>query len=99
MQRVAIIIDSHQRLKRGPDIIELNFLGMQRSGAGLNVVPQLLRPLVGVMLRLQGDGPEPPCHASDYRILRIETVATEEGQIVSKSIDVESAGQIIFNVR
>ena len=49
VQAVAVVVDRAQRLQRGADVVERHLLGVQRPARGLDVVLQLLRPVVGAV--------------------------------------------------
>ena len=48
MQRIAVVVDRDQRLQRGADVVELDFLRVQ-AAARLDVVLELLTALVDAL--------------------------------------------------
>ena len=57
MQAVAIVVNREKRLQGGSDVVEVDFLSVQRSPARLNVIFQFLRTLVGTVFFFHRDGP------------------------------------------
>ena len=98
MQRIAIVVNGDQRLQGGADVVEIHFLGVQRTARSLNMVFQLLAALVGAVLVAHGRSPDPPRHPTHHRIFRVHAVAEEERQIRGEVVDVHSARQIGFDV-
>src|SRR6056297_2426335 len=98
MQRVTVVINRIQSLKRCTDIIKVNFLRVQTSSRGLDVVFQHLRPWVGAILLFQSFGPNPSSYTTNNGILWIYTVGKEERKIGTKFVDVHSPAQIILYV-
>ena len=47
MQGIAIVINSQKRLQRRPDIVKIDFLGVQGTSRRLNMVFQFLAPFIG----------------------------------------------------
>ena len=50
MQRIAVVVDRHQRLQRGADVVKIDFHGMQTAAGGLDVVFQFLGSIVSLVL-------------------------------------------------
>jgi len=98
MERVAVVIDSHQRLQGGADIVEIHLLGVQRAARGLDMIFELLASFVGTVLVAHGDRPQPTCDAPDHRIFGVKTVAEEEGEVRCEIVDVHASRQVILNV-
>ena len=78
MQAVAVVVDGVEGLERGADVVEIDFLGMERPAAGLDVVLEFLAALVGAVLLLHGQGPDAPGHPADDAVLGIQPIAEEE---------------------
>ena len=97
MQRVTVVIDRDQRLQRGADVIEIDFLRMQRAARGLDVVLQFLAALVRAILVAHCHGPDAARDAAQHRVLRVHAIGEEERQVGRKIIDVHAARQIGFD--
>ena len=86
MQAVAVIVDGDQRLERGADIIEIDFLGMQRPPRRLYMVFEFLGPLIGAIPVAHGHCPDTPRHPAHHRVFRTHAVAEKEGKVAGKII-------------
>ncbi len=84
MQRVAVVVNRVQGLQRRADIVEVDLLRVQGAATGLDVVLELLGPLICTVLLVHGLGPNAPGDAADHRILRIDAVGEEEAEVGSK---------------
>ena len=98
VQAVGVVVDGAQRLQRGADVVERHLLRVQRSAAGLHVVLQLLRSLVGAVALLHGDGPDAPGHPTEHGVLGVHAVGEEEGEVGCEVVDVHAAGQVGLDV-
>ena len=98
MKRVAIVIYCVKRLKGRPNVIERNFLRVQGSSAGLDMVFEFLGSLIGFVFQLHGFCPNPPSDAADDRIFWIDAIGEEKGQIGCEIIDIHPSRHIIFDV-
>ena len=99
MQTVAVVIYRIQGLQRGANVIEVNFLCVQRSSTGLNVVFQHLSTGIGSVFFAQRLGPYAARYATNHCIFGVDTIAKEETQIGAKGIDVHAATQIVLDIR
>ena len=98
MQRVAVVVDGIQGLQRGSNVVKINLLSVQGPARGLNMVLQHLRPGVRSVLIFHGFSPNPACHASDYGILRVDSVAKEKAQVRAKCVDVHASAEVVLDV-
>ena len=90
MQGIAVIIDRIQGLQGGSDIVEINFLGMQRTARGLDMVFEHLGAFIGSVFFAQCFGPNPPSHPSNHGVLGVDPVAKEKAEIGCKAVDIHS---------
>ena len=97
MQRVAIVVNRNQRLQRGADVIEINFLCVQGTTRGLNVIFQFLRAVIRAVFLAHGDGPQATRHSAEYGVLRIHAIGEEERQIRCEIINRHATREIRFN--
>ena len=98
MQRVGVVVGRDQRLQRGADVVERDFLRMQAAPAGLRMEFELLAAFVGAVFFLHRHRPNPARHAPDHRILGVHAVREKERQVGREIIDVHAARQIRFHV-
>ena len=98
VQRVAVVVDRVQRLQRGADVVEVDFLGVQRAAGRLDVVLQHLRPGGSAIFLAHGLGPNPTGHTPDHRVLRVDAVREEEAQVGPKLVDVHAPAQVVLHV-
>ena len=98
VQRVAVVVDRVERLQRGADVVEVDFLGVQRAAGRLDVVLQHLRPGRGAVFLAHGLGPNPTGHTPNHRILRVDAVREEEAQVGPKLVDVHAPAQVVLHV-
>ena len=94
VQAVAVVEQRVQRLQRGADVVELDFLRVQAAAAGLDVVLQFLAALVGAVLLAHGHGPDAARHPAHDGVFRVHAVAEEEAQIGREVVDVHAARQV-----
>src|SRR5688572_1358767 len=99
MERVAVVLKRKQRLQRRPDVVEADLLGVERAPARLDVVLELLAPVVARVDVANGDGPYAPRDASEDRVLGIEPVAEEERQVGRDVVDLHAAREVVLEVR
>ena len=97
MQRVAVVVDGHQRLERGADIVEVHLLGVQRTARGLDMVLEFLAAVVGAVFLPHGDRPDAPGHAADDRVFGIQAVGEEVGEVGGEVVDVHAAREVILH--
>ena len=98
VQRVAVVVDRVQRLQRGADVVEVDFLGVQRATGCLDVVLQHLRPGRGAVFLAHGLGPNPTGHTPNHRIFWVDAVREEEAQVGPKLVDVHAPAQVVLHV-
>ena len=78
MQTVAVVVGGNQCLQRGSNVVEIDFLGMQRPARGLNVILEFLAALVGPVLEAHRGGPDPAGDPPHHRILHVHAVGKEK---------------------
>ena len=98
VQAVGIVVDGAQCLEGGADVVEGHLLGVQGSPRGLDVVLELLGPLVGAVAFLHGDGPDAAGHPTDDRVLGVHAVGEEEREIRCERVHIHPPGQVRLDV-
>jgi len=81
-------------LQRGANVVELNFLRVQRTARRLNVVLQFLAAFVGAVLVLHGHRPNAARHAAHHGVFGVHAIAEEEAQVGRKIVNVHAARQV-----
>ena len=94
MQAVAVVVNRDQRLQRGADVVELDFLRVQATPAGLDVVLELLAALVGTVFFLHGHGPDAPGYATHHGVFGVHAVAKEKAQVGREVVNMHAPRQI-----
>ncbi len=84
MQRVAVVVNRVEGLQGRADVVEVDFLRVQGAATGLDVVLELLGPFVGAVFAVQCLGPNPPGHAANDGVFRIDAIGEEEAQVGAK---------------
>ena len=77
VQAVAVVEQGVERLQRGADVVELDFLRVQRAARGLDVVLEHLAAGAGAVALAHGAGPDAPGHAADDGVFRVHAVGEE----------------------
>jgi hypothetical protein len=72
VEAVAVVVEVVERLKRGPDVVETDLLGVKRPARGLDVVFELLGSLVPSVPVSHRLGPDPSGHPADHSILGVD---------------------------
>ena len=97
VQRVAIVVNGNQSLQRSANVVELNFLRVQRTARRLNVVLQFLAAFVGAVLVLHGHRPNAARHAAHHGVFGVHAIAKEKAQVGRKIVNVHTARQVGFD--
>lgn len=97
VQAVAVVEQRVQRLQRGADVVELDFLRVQRPAAGLDVVLHHLAARIRAVALAHGAGPDAAGDAADDGVFRIHAVAEEERQVGREVVDLHAARQVVLD--
>ena len=98
VQRVAVVVDGVKRLQRGTDVVEIDFLRVQRTARRLDVVLEHLGACGCPVLLAHSFGPDAPGHAADDCILWIDAVGEEKAEIRPKLVQVHASAQVVLDV-
>ena len=98
VQRVGVVVDRAQRLQRGPDVVERHLLRVQRPARRLDVVLELLAPLVGAVAVPHRDRPDATGHAAEHGVLGVHAVREEEAEVGREVVDVHAAREVRLDV-
>jgi len=71
---------------------------MKRPSGGLNVVFQLLRPCIAMVLVSDRLRPDASGYPPDHRKLSAGAVGKEKGEIRGELVDIHPAGEVVFNI-
>src|SRR5699024_9195959 len=82
---------------RGANVVELDFLGVQRAAGGLNVIFEHLRAAVGAVALAHGARPDAAGHPTDHGVFGVHAVGKEKRQIGREVIDIYAARQIVLD--
>ena len=99
VQRVAIVIDGIQSLQSRADVIEIDFLRVQRSSGRLDVVLEHLRSRRCLVFLAHGFGPNAARHPSNDSVFRVDAVGKEEAEVGTKGIQIHAPTQVVFHIR
>ena len=99
MQRVAIVIDRIQGLQRRADVIEIDFLRVQRASGRLDVVLEHLRSRRCFVFLAHGFGPNAARHPSNDSVFRVDAVGKEEAEVGTEGIQIHAPTQVVFHIR
>ena len=99
VKAVGVVIERIESLKSGADVVEADLLCMQRPPGGLDVVLELLRPLVAAVAVSDRLRPDTTGDTTDDRVFSIDPVGEEEGEIGTEVVDVHTSGQVVLHVR
>ena len=94
MLAVAIVVNTDQRLQGGADIVEIDFLRVQRTARGLGVVLEFLAAPGSTIKIAHGDCPDAARDTPDHRIFRVHAVGEKERQVGREIVDVHAAREV-----
>ena len=98
VERIAVVVDGIEGLEGGADVVEADFLCMERAAGGLDVVFELLRTEVGLVFIFHGFCPNGAGHATDDGEFDVDAIGEKEGEVGCKFVDMHAARQVVFDV-
>ena len=81
-------------MQRGANVVELDFLRVQASAAGLDVVLQLLAAFIGAVFFFHRHRPNAPGNPAHDGVFRVHAVAEEKAQVWRKVVNVHAARKV-----
>ncbi len=98
VQAVAVVVGGDQRLQCGADVVEVDLLRMQASARRLDVILELLGPLVGAVLEAHGNRPDAPRDPPHHGVFRVHAVGEEEAEVGREVVDLHAARPVALDV-
>ena len=85
-------------MQRGADVVEIDFLRVQRTARRLDVVLEHLGACGCSVLLAHGFGPDATSHAADDCILGVDAVGEEKAQVGPEFVQIHASAQVVLDV-